>query len=323
MTANAAILPTVLVGVHADPYGTVGNLGNPSEAEVQFTAIQTSAGAFGIDSQYANFTDFSTTNPLVVATWDIANSRTPMLTWKPNYLGGTCPKYVDITAGIYDIQLTDQANSLASLGEPILVRWAPAMDADNHSCPYIATTLAGKGTEFVASWQHMYTLIKTIAPNVQFIWAPNIHAFSDNSGNPLTTWMSYYPGDAYVDWQGTLLYNSTTTREAVDLQPLFNTWYDTVSPSDKPLILAETGAIGPDPQSCGNPVVTSPSPQDKWIWSMKSKFKTLYPAMKGVVYFDAQGAGGSTGCLDYTIRGDGLDQLVIMLANPYFQKKTP
>ena len=227
---------------------------------------------------------------------------------------------MDITAGVYDAQLTDQANAIAALGAPILVRVFPTMDTALHTCSYVSTTLAGKGAEFVAAWQHMHDLMAPLAPNMLWMWAPNIHSFSDNLGNTINDWMAYFPGVSYVDWFGTLLYNSGGTKLTIDQMPYFATWYGAVAGFDKPLILSESGAVGPNPQGCPGSVAltVTPSPQNKFYWSIKSVAHDEYPLLHGVVIFDACG-----GALDYRLRGDGLSAVSTMLANPYFQKKIP
>jgi hypothetical protein len=322
-----ATTPTVMVGAHANPDNLCTGVTAVTACEADFAALQTAIGYnLGIDSQYARFDEFSSTTGLMIAADDITAGRTPMLTWYPHYANGTCPTYNDIAAGVYDTQLADQASGLAALGGAILIRFAPAMDTGIHDCAYSSGAQGDpvlEGAEFVPAWQHLVTVIHATASNALFIWSPNAHSFSDNSGNPLTTWEDFYPGDAYVDWIGSQIYNQGTTKLAITDDVVFNTWYGQVSTMDKPLIFSETGAIGPDPQTpCTNSTSSSPSPQDKWLYTIRANFSATYPAMKALAWFDVAASNG-THCNNYIIRGDGLTQFQALMSHVYFQKMTP
>lgn len=88
-------------------------------------------------------------------------------------------------------------------------------------------TYGQKPTEFLQSWQNMYTLVKSVAPETIMVWAPNTpqgypygqtgaawtslsatdQALLDTNGNGQLdagddSLAPYYPGDDLVDWIG-------------------------------------------------------------------------------------------------------------------------
>ncbi|HWA88675.1 MAG TPA: glycosyl hydrolase [Rhizomicrobium sp.] len=325
--ASAAIVPTVMVGAHANQDGNCDDITDVDDCEADFSALEGDIGTLGIDSQYSKFDEFRYVSDLQIAVHDVENGRTPMITWYPHKVDLTCASYYDIAHQVYDSLLEDQAQALHDVGGPVLIRFAPAMDTDIHECAYSLEAQGdpeAEGAEFVAAWQHIVDKIHETAPNALFIWSPNTHSFAANNGDPVTTWQYYYPGAAYVDWIGSQVYNQGTTKLSIADNLSFQGWYDQASTMGKPLIFSETGAIGPDPQypPCSNSTSAVPSPQSKWLYSIRANFSDTYPAMKAFVWFDVA-AQNNIHCNNYTIRGDGADQFRSLLTRTYFQKKTP
>jgi len=334
VTGGCFLLPAraeVMIGVFANQNGKAFNFDSPDDSESNLLAVEKAMGRkVALDGQYITWNGFSSAKPPVQMQWDARNGRIPHVTWKFNMHGGParCAEWKDVVSGIYDAQLRDQARVLAGLNTKVIVRLWPNMDQRGMTCVYDVdptTDPATAAPRFIQAWQHIVTLVRGIAPKVEWNWSPNVHAFTDNHGNPSTNWKPFWPGDRYVDWVGTQLYNTGYSNVPVDRDPLFRAFYAAASSTGKKIIFSETGAAGPDPQveanGLGCPGVKgggSPSPQYAWLHS----FRTSLPQFKDVkafVYFSAAAApAGSDRCHNFILRGDGLSELAKMASDPYF-----
>lgn len=329
----APVVPTVLLGARANQDGQA-SLTNPVGSESDVLGLETAIGRkIVIDNQYSNWADFSTVIPPAQAAWDIAGSRIPMISWKTSYPGHSpgCATWSAIVTGAYDAQLIDQAAAIQALGGTVMIRWHYEMEhPQGGDCFYDVDVNADPvtaGAEYVAAWQHVVDLFRAHSvTNVQWVWAPGADAFSDKFGNPDVLWQDFYPGDPYVDWIGVDVYNKSWTAvlPILTYAPFVNFYNQTVG-TGKPLMLSETGAIGPDPQMDSNGVGCAGSdggltlsPQRKWISSAADKFKTQFSAIKGYVYWSSSGTRDGT-CSNYILRGDGLTAFTNMGAATYFQ----
>jgi hypothetical protein len=319
----------VMIGVFANQNGKSLNFSAPEEGKNNLLEVEKGMGRkVAIDGEYITWNGFSSANPPVQMQWDARNGRIPHLTWKFNMPGSRvrCVNWKDVVSGVYDAQLRDQAHVLADLKSRVIIRLWPAMEQHNMTCVYgVDPTIdpATAAPRFIQSWQHIVGLMRPIAPLVEWNWSPNIHSFTDNRGNPSTKWKPFWPGDRYVDWIGTLLYDTGNSDVAVDRSPIFRTFYDQASALGKKIIFSETGAVGPDPQveangqGCpGARFGGSPSAQYTFLHS----FRTGLPKFKQVqafVYFNAAAVAGNI-CHNFILRGDGMSELAKMASDPYF-----
>ncbi|HVW71977.1 MAG TPA: glycosyl hydrolase [Candidatus Paceibacterota bacterium] len=324
----------VLLGVRADQ-DDAASIKDATTSENDILEVEQAIGRkVAIDNQYANWADFPPN--LDQAAWDIANGRTPMISWKTSYPGHApgCATAADIVNGVYDDQLHGQAAAIKALGGLVLIRWHYEMehpqggkcfyDVDVNKDPVTA------GKEYVAAWQHVYDLFKADAvTNVQWVWAPGNDAFSDNQGDggPTDLWKDFYPGNDYVDWIGSDTYNKISTSSvAINESNRFLNFYNDVASLGKPLMLSETGAVGPDPQMFDNGIGcdysiggTDPDPATEWITSATATFKSQFPMMRAFVYWSNVGDGGPQKCNNYILRGASLDAFTAMGHTPYFE----
>lgn len=326
---SAVIVPTVIVGVHANQSGNCASVQTWALCEADFNNLQTSAGVFvTLDSQYAHRSDFSSTTGLKEAQDAITAGHVPMLTFFLGNGGGDCPLWSDIVYNhILDADLEDKALAFKALSGNILVRMDPAMDTAQRQCFYDVDVIndpVDAGQEFIAMWQYIVTLFRNQGvTNIRWDWSPSNAAYNNPDDSPDTRWNDFYPGDGYVDWVGAQVYNGDIVKEPIQTYPGFLNFYNQAVVKGKPLILSETGALGPDPQDpCTSSVGTGPSPQSKWIYTMSANFHDSFPAMKAIVYFNSMGGGGAYDCKNYLLRGDGLVSYSNMLAKPYFQNAT-
>jgi hypothetical protein len=120
----------------------------------------------------------------------------------------------DITA------LAEQCSKLNSQGRRVLLRFAPEFNGNWNAW-------GQQPTEFLTLWKRVWTEVKRLAPETSFMWAPssgngypygepnpntadyalldtNNDGFVDNQDDP---YLSFYPGDEYVDWVGMSVYH--------------------------------------------------------------------------------------------------------------------
>jgi mannan endo-1,4-beta-mannosidase len=147
--------------------------------------------------------------------------------------GGGGYSLVDVANGVYDSSLSAFNSAVASWGHPLLMTFAHEMNGNWYPWGYQSYTTA----QWIAAWDHVTSIIN--APNVTWVWAPNINT---TSYHPLS---SYWPGASYVGMCGIDGYLSSST----------NTWSNTIATSvsalkstcrSKPWVLAETGVNDTD-----------------------------------------------------------------------------
>jgi hypothetical protein len=168
--------------------------------------------------------DWSTIWPDSRTLDDHTKGRTNMISWKGTSLA-------DVLSGSQDALIRDRAGRVASLGFPILIRWAHEMNGDWY--------LWGRQpTAYVSAWRRIHTIFEQEgANNVRWVWSPSI---------PQGNWDAYYPGDAYVDWIGGDNYNWGTCSESSGgwrlFTAMFKEYHDHFAGRGKPMMLAEVGS---------------------------------------------------------------------------------
>jgi len=142
-----------------------------------------------------------------------------------------------VIAGNYDTYLTNFANAVADFGQPVLMTFDHEMNGSWY--PWDATD-GGISTgvtpaEWIAAWDHVTSLISSIAPNVEWVWAPNI----EQGGSAVS---AFWPGDdgqvSYVGLDG--YYANTSTVWARRFQPSYLD-VEAASGGNYPFMVAETG----------------------------------------------------------------------------------
>lgn len=133
----------------------------------------------------------------------------PVIFWQPTHPDVTIEPeryaYERVLAGDWDAYLTRWATDAAAWGEPIVVRYAHEMNAGWF--PWSVDKNGNTPESFKAAWRHLVTLVRSIAPQVRFLWNPNAPCPA-----PCTPLADLYPGDAVVDLVGFDVYNGRTGR---------------------------------------------------------------------------------------------------------------
>jgi len=180
-----------------------------------------------------------------------AEGRIPVLTlqtFSPK-LGSTSALTYELLAGHYDEFLRSYARDVAAFSQPLLFRFNNEMNGD--WCAYSAYHSSKDASLYVESYKYVYRLFAEAgAENVLWVWNPHDGSFPDFAWNH---YLTYYPGDEYVDIVGLTGYNAGTYykgetwrgfREIYD--PLYME-YDAVFPH-KALMITEfaSNSVGGD-----------------------------------------------------------------------------
>ena len=121
-----------------------------------------------------------------------------------------------------------------------------------------------------------------------FVWAPSVQKDATQ----------YYPGDSYIDWIGVDGYDRKR-HGTTAFSDVFSSFYQQWSVHAKPIMVAETGAMGAD--------------QAAYLQGIQTDLPSQFPNIKAVVYFDA---GGSAG--DWSLAGNGVTAFKNLVGSSYF-----
>jgi hypothetical protein len=140
-----------------------------------------------------------------------------------------------IAAGRYDTEIRADAQTAASFGAPLLLRYAQEMNG-----PWFPERSADPGA-FVAAWIHYVEIFRQEgANNVSFVWTPSVEI---GRAKPLE---EFFPGDRFVDYVGLDGYNWGGDRWH-SFGEVFDQDYARVTAlSSKPFVVGET-ASAPGP----------------------------------------------------------------------------
>jgi hypothetical protein len=210
-----------------------------------------------------------------------ATGAIPMLVTQPEE-GTACLD--NVINGNDDAFLTAWATTAAKVGGTIIWRpfremnlpassnWCPALYATNNSI-----TLAAAAAKFIAAWQHMYSIVKPIAPNVKMCWCLAGSGTIDANHCP-------YPGDSFVDYPSFDGYNKTVGTNKTWATLTSSVYSFITGVTALPIIVAEMGCIE-----------FNLNDKAAWIFTNLQYVAASQPQVQCVVYFNGTGAG------DYTL----------------------
>jgi hypothetical protein len=121
----------------------------------------------------------------------------PFIELEPWFTQATWPAFTSIAAGQYDSWLQSFASSIKSYGLPVYLTYAHEMNGSWY--PWGNGGAQGvTAAQWVASWQHVTSLINSIAPGlVTWVWAPN----NSDVGSVVPYWPG---GGCLASWDGYL-----------------------------------------------------------------------------------------------------------------------
>ena len=203
--------------------------------------------------------------PLIVSSWDLANGRIPMISWAGYHTNL-------INKGRYDAVIRATALQLAALPGPVMLRWFPEMDGRQYRA------LVPSAASFIRAWRRMHRIFATAgATNITWIWCPNAGHIGDKVAQ------RFYPGARYVDWVCADGYNWAPGKRRAPWKTfadIFSAFYRWGIRTGKPLMIGEFGVLERRPGEKG-----------AWMRQTDRQLRTRFPAIRGVIYFDAKHKG--------------------------------
>jgi len=198
---------------------------------------------------------------------DFATGKIPLVNWEPFDASGSMISFDDVISGRYDADIDARAVGAKALGNRFFLDFAAEMNGDEAWSGHDPAT-------YVTAWRRVHDrFVAAGATNVVWAWCPNV-TDSDNTNN---TTMSYYPGDAYVDWTGVDGYNWGTSDPNFTWQSfrdVFKNVYPLLAKVGKPILVGETASdeVG--------------GSKAQWIADIVPTLKADFPMIKALVWFD-------------------------------------
>lgn len=192
-----------------------------------------------------------------------------------------------IIRGDFDAYIHRNAQAVAALKFPVMIRFAHEMNGDWY--PWCGVKNGGETTNafgdpalpdgperYIAAYRHIHDIfVAEGATNVLWIWAPNVTSAPGADWNAAA---NYYPGDKYVDWIGIDGYNWGSSRPYggwMSFDQIFGSSYSSLTQliPDKPVIIAE--------------FASTEAGGDKAAW-IRDTFKSMrnYPRLRAFVWFN-------------------------------------
>lgn len=214
----------------------------------------------------------------------------------------------NLLEGKYDKLLEEYARGLKALGEPVLFRLNNEMNGD--WCYYSAYYSSMDAEVFNAAWRYVYDkFAQHELDNVLWVWNPHDGSFPGFQWNH---YLTYYPGDEYVDIIGLTGYNPGTYfpgEQWKSFRSIYDNYYQEYSTLfHQPLMIPEFGS-----NSVGGDKIA-------WVQSMFA-FMPGYERIKVAIWWngidwDAQGNPGRIYRLDETqemtqVFRDGFSQFTV------------
>jgi len=246
----------------------------------------------------------------------------PMVTWEPWDPGKDAnvlknpekqPAYrlSKIINGSFDGYIRSFARAVKSARGPVMIRLMHEMNGNWY--PWCGTVNGNNPKQFVAAWRHVHDIFEQEgATNVTWVWSINHESVPNNSSNAYSV---YYPGDAYVDWVSISGFNWGTSGSATRWHPL-DYWYKTpmayLKKTGKPVVVSEFASV----ENGGN--------KGAWITDAYKRFRTEYPQVKAVVYYNKREWQAGT-IQDWRINTSkgSRDAYRAAVANPYYLAAPP
>jgi Glycosyl hydrolase family 26 len=225
------------------------NFGLYTATEEEFSSVQGTVGRTASIEGYFQGWDTAFRPARVNDAW--SKGRLPLLTWETRSLnGGADSDYslARVRSGAYDGFLHTYAREIVRNGLPLAIRLDQEMNGDWYPWSEMKGDENSPTGSYVASWRRVHDIFQQEGANnlVLWVWAPNRTDALSARFRPID---DYFPGADYVDYVGMSgYYRKAETRPGFD-----RTYAATlaelarVAPG-KPVLLAEVGATGADPQ---------------------------------------------------------------------------
>jgi membrane-bound metal-dependent hydrolase YbcI (DUF457 family) len=159
----------------------------------------------------------------------------PMIGWEPWNEAGHGFRLGAIARGRYDAYIWRSAREARDWGGPILVRFGQEMNGS--WAPWQRGVDGTTGPRFVAAWRHIVGIFRRAgATNVSWVWCPYVN-------NGRLPFMSFYPGDRWVDWLALDGFNWGKPTAWQSFPKIFDASYRKLARiAPKPIMIAEIGS---------------------------------------------------------------------------------
>lgn len=201
----------------------------------------------------------------------------PMVTWQPwdSGMGVRQPDYslASIIGSTYDPYIAQWAQGAKAYGKPFYLRFAHEMNGIWY--PWGDGVNGNTTGQYIAAWRHVQAIFRREgAMNARWVWSPNVA-----SGAAKSSFATFYPGDASIDWVGMDGYNWGTSQGWSTWQTLatvFGPTYGSLAKmTAKPMMIAETASA----EEGGS--------KARWIaQGLANTIPASYPRIKAVIWFD-------------------------------------
>ena len=204
-----------------------------------------------------------------------ARGVTPMIWWEPATPGkprsARYARFANIAGGQHDEYIRRFARDARAFGRPILLRFAH--EANGTYFPWSIGRFGNTPRTYKSAWRHVHRIFRRErATNVRFVWSV-AKKRCPGGCNPFTR---LYPGDRYVDQLGVSVHNWGRMRRWVPMyRGARGVTRQLREVSRKPIIVAESGS---------NPLGGDKA---RWIWNGYRKIYRKLPAIKAIVYLNA------------------------------------
>lgn len=204
-----------------------------------------------------------------------ARGVTPMIWWEPVEPGQlhspTYARYANIAGGRHDPYIRQYARAARDFRRPILLRFAH--EANGTYFPWSIGRFGNTPRTYKAAWRHVHGIFRRQgATNVKFVWS----VAKKRCPGGCNPYARLYPGDRFVDQMGASVHNWGTMKRWVPMyQGARRVTRLLKQVSGKPIIVAESGSSSRG----GN--------KARWIWKGYRKVYRRLPAIKAIVYLNA------------------------------------
>ncbi len=279
------------LGAFVDPTGQALSVPNPTGGALSIPIELANVPSFNsglgrplsIASVYLNWTNSALVTQ-IDQVW--ALGAIPMITWNCGDSDS------NVASGKDDALISAVAQKLAATHIPIFLRWYPDPNdlhsASAQSCLLNVPRSSNPATVYKAAYAHIHDeFVAAGASNVSFVWSVDT---SQDQGS--AAWDDYYPGASFVDWIGADNSYNPSTPAHDPFRSAFQQWYNQYSDSGKPLIVSSFAAIR--------------GTQVQYLQDLSNDLPTVFPLIKGLVYFDAPDRGNA---VQYELNSNGTSSL--------------
>jgi hypothetical protein len=224
-------------------------------------------------SGYCNFDSTAFTNAR-------NSGAIPFYSWGPDVCCDRTVSQTDFTAqeiinGEQDPYIDAWATAAASWGHPFFLRLGWEMNGPWSNVPWGVGPSNSQADANASrdAWKHIHDRVDAVAPNVTWVWCPNIE--SSSTYQPLE---DLYPGDSYVDWScfdGYAQNEPATESFASFATSTYNHLLQSSLADGKPMFVGETAAV----PGSGTAKAT-------WITNTLTGLRGSFPQIKGFLYFN-------------------------------------